>query len=56
MTDPKFQPGVDCERCGNYVEGDYVTDTDFRRTYNGKDVCVSCLVTLKTENDDYTNR
>ena len=53
MSDAKFQPGITCDKCGLYTEGDYVTDTDHRRTYDGQDVCVSCLVTLKRENGDY---
>jgi len=53
MSDAKFQPGITCDKCGHYAEGDYVTDTDFRREYNGRDVCVSCLVDLKIEHGDY---
>lgn len=49
----KFQPGINCDECGRYVEGDYVTDEDFRRTFDGRDVCVSCLVTLKLEAGRY---
>ena len=55
MSEAKFQPGITCDECGHYAEGDYVTDTDFRRQYNGRDVCVDCLVTLKLKNGDYSN-
>ena len=55
MTNAAFQPGINCDRCGHYVEGDYVTGTDHRRTYDGRDVCVSCFITLKRENGDYTS-
>jgi len=55
MSDAKFQPGVICDRCGHYCEGDYVLDIDFRRKYNGRDVCVSCLSMLKLENGDYSS-
>jgi formylmethanofuran dehydrogenase subunit E len=55
MSSTKFQPGIKCEECGYYVEGNYTTDTDFRREYDGKDVCVSCYTKLKLENGDYEN-
>jgi len=54
MNDGKYQPGINCEECGQYVEGDYVTDTDHRRKYNGDDVCVSCYSRLKVENGGYS--
>jgi formylmethanofuran dehydrogenase subunit E len=49
----KFQPGITCDKCGLYAEGDYLIDTDHRRQYNGRDVCVSCYVDLKLANGDY---
>ena len=54
MNDGKYQPGINCEECGRYVEGDYVTDTDHRRKYNDDDVCVSCYSRLKVENGGYS--
>ena len=45
MSDAKFQPGITCDKCGLY--------TNNHLTYDGRDVCVSCYVGLKLENNDY---
>jgi hypothetical protein len=55
MVTDQFKPGIECDKCECYVEGNYQTDTDFRREYNGRDVCVSCLTDLKLKNNDYGN-
>lgn len=49
----RFHPAIVCSKCGDIVSGDITTDTDFRRSYLGWDVCVSCYVTLKRRNSEY---
>lgn len=43
-----------CDKCGHSVAGDAKLGLDFRREYNGRDVCVSCFVDLRLENGDYS--
>lgn len=50
MTD-----SIKCTECGHFAYYDPVTDTDARREYDGRDVCVSCLIDLKLANGEYEN-
>lgn len=54
MSDLAFQPGIVCAECGTYTEGDYHLGIDHRREYDGRDVCVSCLIDMCLENSGYS--
>jgi len=43
---------ITCEECGRFAF-DPPTGDPHCRTYEGRDVCVSCLVDLKRKNGDY---
>ena len=52
MSGETIGNSITCERCGHFTFDPPKGDTHCR-TYEGRDVCVSCLVTLKRENGDY---
>ena len=53
MSKPKPNT-ITCDRCGHFTF-DPPDGLPHCRTYDGRDVCVSCLVVLKHENGDYSD-
>ena len=54
MSGETIGNSITCERCGHFAFDPPKGDPHCR-TYEGRDVCVSCLVTLKRENGDYAD-